>query len=119
MAGEGVSLKACISCKLVKYCNVNCQRNHWPKHIKVCKIRVEALFKDPPAMEDCPICFLPMPVKLLACISLPPATIASIPVYNFADANANIELENMSTETYYSCCGKRFVEDASLIQNVS
>ena len=73
--------------------------------MKVCKIRVEALFKDPPAMEDCPS-FLPMPVKLLACISLPPATIASIPVYNFADANANIELENMSTETYYSCCGK-------------
>jgi TPR repeat protein len=31
--------------------------------------------------------------------------LASIPVYDFA-VDANIELENMSTETYYSCCGK-------------
>jgi hypothetical protein len=35
----------------------------------------EVLFKDPPAKEDCPICFLPMPVRLLSCISLPDATI--------------------------------------------
>ena len=30
----------------------------------------EALFKDPPAKEDCPICFLPMPVNLISCASL-------------------------------------------------
>ena len=58
----GVSLKACKSCMLVKYCNANCQRNHWPKHKKDCKLRAaelwdEALFKEPPPKEDCPICF--------------------------------------------------------------
>jgi len=37
--GEGVSLKACKSCMLVKYCNPKCQRNHWPKHKKLYKQR--------------------------------------------------------------------------------
>ena len=107
----GVSLKACMLCKLVKYCNANCQRNHWPKHKKECKrraaeLRDEALFKDPPAKEDCPICFLPMPYKLINCVSLPPATIVSVPVYDFAKANENKTLGTLDTETYYSCCGK-------------
>ena len=58
---------------LVKYCGAKCQRNHWPTHKKDCKrraaqLRDEALFKDPPAKEDCPICFLPMPEKLLSCM---------------------------------------------------
>ena len=49
----------------VKYCDATCQRNHWSKHKKDCKRRAaeihdEALFKDPPAKEDCPICFLPI-----------------------------------------------------------
>jgi hypothetical protein len=53
----GVSLKTCKSCKLVKYCNAKCQRNHWPKHKKQCKVRAaelrdEALYKDPPAKEE-------------------------------------------------------------------
>ena len=109
VAGEGVSLKACKSCMLVKYCNVNCQRNHWPTHKKVCKLRAaeirdEALFKDPPPKEDCPICFLPMPVKLIACMTLPPATILSVPIYNYAEANE--ELANNGTANFYSCCGK-------------
>ena len=96
----GASLKACTACKLVKYCNVNCQRNHWQKHKKECKrhateIRVEALFNDPPAKEDCPICFLPMPVQLVCCVSLPPATISSVPIYDYAEANE--ELTNMRT----------------------
>ena len=110
---EGVGvirLKACKSCMIVKYCNVNCQKNHWPKHKKECKLRSaeicdEALFQDPLAKEDCPICFIPMPVKLIACMTLSPATITSgVPVYDFAEANE--ELANMGTETYYSCCGK-------------
>jgi hypothetical protein len=56
----GVSLKACKSCMLVKYCNPTCQRNHWATHKKICKqraaeIRDEALSsKDPPPKEDCP-----------------------------------------------------------------
>jgi len=35
----GVSLKACKSCMQVKYCNAICQKNHWPKHKKLCKER--------------------------------------------------------------------------------
>jgi hypothetical protein len=93
----------------VKYCNAACQMNHWATHKKICKqraaeLRDEALFKDPPAKEECPICFLPMPMKLINCISLPDATILSVPIYDFAIANK--ELADMGTETYYSCCGK-------------
>ena len=54
-----------------------------------------------PAKEDCPICFLPMPKCLLACISLPDATIMSVPIYEFAAL-----LAEKQTERYYSCCGK-------------
>ena len=109
VAEGGVSLKACKSCMSVKYCNVNCQRNHWKKHKKECKQRAaeiydEALFKDPPPKEECPICFLPMPERLLSCMTLPPATISSVPIADFAEANE--ELADMSMETYASCCGK-------------
>jgi hypothetical protein len=64
----------------------------------------EALFKDPPANEECPICFVPMPSNLICCMSLPPATITSVPIYNYAIANE--ELAGFDTEQYYSCCGK-------------
>jgi TPR repeat protein len=107
--GGVISLKACTSCMVVKYCSANCQRNHWPKHKKVCKLRAaeirdEALFKDPPAKEECPICFLPMPAKLVCCVPLPPANITSIPINDFA--NEHEELINKATEEYYECCGK-------------
>ena len=114
VAGEGVSLKVCKACMLARYCSPTCQRNHWPTHKKECKQRAaklhdEALFDDPPPKEDCPICFLPMPYKLIACISLPPATIMSgVPVYDFAKANE--QLAQVGTETYYSCCGKSICE---------
>jgi len=103
------SLKTCKSCMEAKYCDATCQRNHWPMHKQDCKLRAaelrdEALFKDPPAKEDCPICFLPMPGKILSCVTLPPATISSVPINYFADAHQ--ELANLTTETYYSCCGK-------------
>jgi hypothetical protein len=88
---------------------VNLKKNHWPKHKKQCKLRVaelrdEALFKDPPSMEDCPICFLLMPHKLICCVSLPPATILSVPIYDLAIANE--ALADMAIDQYYSCCGK-------------
>ena len=60
-------LKACTACKLVKYCNRNCQIAHRPLHKKICKKRAaelhyEALFREPPPREDCPICFLLLPI---------------------------------------------------------
>ena len=60
------SLKACTACKLVKYCNRECQIAHRSQHKKECKKRAaelheEALFKQPPPKEDCPICFVHMP----------------------------------------------------------
>jgi TPR repeat protein len=93
----------------VKYCSVNCQHKHWPKHKAACKeraaeLRDEALFKDPPAKEDCPICFLPMPVTILLCATFPPATIMSVPIYDYAIANE--ELADEAMDGYYPCCGK-------------
>jgi len=63
---DGISLKACTACKLVKYCNRDCQIAHRPQHKKKCKIRAkelhdEKLFKQPPPREDCPICFVRLP----------------------------------------------------------
>ena len=108
-AKMGASISRHASCMSVKYCNASCQRNHWPTHKKQCKhrateLRDEALFKDPPAKEDCPICFLPIPDRLLSCMLLPPATILSVPIYDFAMANKGLECTNM--EIYYPCCGK-------------
>jgi tetratricopeptide (TPR) repeat protein len=107
--GGGISLKTCMSCKSVKYCNPACQRSHWPTHKKDCKLRAaelrdEALFKDPPPKGDCPICFLPMPEDLISCVSLLPATTSSVPIFDFAKANE--ELANKAIEVYYERCGK-------------
>jgi tetratricopeptide (TPR) repeat protein len=108
--GEGgaVTLKMCKACMSVKYCNAKCQKNHWSTHKKECKLRAaeirdEALFKDPPPKEECPICFLPMPDLLISCVSLPPATIFSVPIYDFAEANEGLK---KTMDAYYPCCGK-------------
>jgi len=64
------SLKACTACKMVKYCNRECQIAHRPQHKRECKRRAaelhdENLFKQPPQQcEDCPICFLQIPFLL-------------------------------------------------------
>jgi tetratricopeptide (TPR) repeat protein len=114
---EGVTLKACLkackACMLVKYCNAECQKNHWPKHKKDCKqraaeLRDEALFKDP-IKEECPICFLPMPNELICCWSLPPATITSgVPIYKAV--RRNLDLASKTTKNHYTCCGKTICE---------
>ena len=75
---EGDNLKSCAACKLVKYCNRECQIAHRPQHKKVCRKRVAELhdaklFKQPPPAEDCPICFERLPTldptgkKYMAC----------------------------------------------------
>ena len=64
--GEGCELKTCTACKIVKYCNRDCQIAHRRQHKKECKKRAaelqeEALFAQPPPNEDCVVCFLPLP----------------------------------------------------------
>lgn len=56
----------CNKCNSVMYCNAACKKRHRTKHKKACERRVaefhdEKLFKQPPPMEDCPICFLRLP----------------------------------------------------------
>ncbi|KAL7538755.1 hypothetical protein ACHAWF_006211 [Thalassiosira exigua] len=63
--GDG-DLKRCTACKMAKYCSRDCQVAHRPKHKRECKkraaeLRDEALFRQPPKHEDCPICFLTLP----------------------------------------------------------
>ena len=64
-------------------------------------LRDEALFKDPPAKEECPICFLPMPVKLICCVSLSPTTISSVPII------ANDRLAVLGTQKHIICVVER------------
>ena len=67
--GDDVKLKNCTACYLVKYCSVNCQRQHRPQHKKECKKRAaelkdQLLFRQPECTHrgDCPICLLPIPI---------------------------------------------------------
>jgi hypothetical protein len=46
-----------------------------------------------------------MSVRFESSLSLPPATIFSVPIFDFAIANST-ELAKLATEQYYSCCGK-------------
>ena len=74
------TLKACVACKMVKYCNRECQIQHRSHHKEECKKRAaelhdEKLFKQPPLLEDCPICMIRLPTLV-------------------------------SGRTYMNCCGK-------------
>ena len=64
---ESVALKNCVACKMVKYCSRDCQKAHRSQHKKECRKRAaelhdEALFKQHPLNEECPICFLTLPL---------------------------------------------------------
>jgi tetratricopeptide (TPR) repeat protein len=66
---DDVKLKICTACKLVKYCSVDCQKNHRPQHKKACKkraaeIKDDNLFRQPDESHrgECPICCLPLPL---------------------------------------------------------
>src|SRR6056300_1603248 len=68
-AVNNVKLKLCTACKLVKYCSVECQKNHRPQHKKACKkrmaeIRDDRLFTQPDEtyLGECPICCIPLPL---------------------------------------------------------
>jgi len=68
---DEIKLKTCTACNSARYCSVECQRNHRPKHKKACKkraaeIRDEILFRQPDGthLGDCPICCLPLPLDL-------------------------------------------------------
>ena len=75
---NGVKLKTCSACLLVRYCSTECQKKHWPKHKRACKARAadlrdEILFKQPERshLGDCPICCLPLPIgKGKTCITI-------------------------------------------------
>ena len=77
---EGNHLNTCNRCKAAIYCNAACKKRHRSKHKEDCKKRVaelkeeelerkkraaelhdEALFKQPPPNEDCPICMMHIP----------------------------------------------------------
>jgi UDP-glucose 4-epimerase len=52
-----------------------------------------------------------MPEKLICCASLPPATISSVPIKDFADEHE--ELANNEMETIIHVAGRVSVEGAS------
>ena len=63
----GSDLNICNKCKGVKYCNAACKKKHRSKHKKKCERRLAELhdielFKQPLPREDCPICFLLLPL---------------------------------------------------------
>ena len=67
-----IKLKDCTACRLVKYCDVGCQKAHRKQHKKACKQR-SAELKDEqlygqgherPEGDFCPICTLPIPLPM-------------------------------------------------------
>ena len=69
---DGVKLRNCTACLLVKYCGVDCQRAHRKKHKKACKkraaeLKAERLYgqdHERPEGDSCPICTLPIPLPM-------------------------------------------------------
>jgi len=70
-AGDNVKLLLCNACKLIKYCSVDCQKNHRSQHKKACKKKARELHDDklftlPDRTHEgeCPICFIPHSLDL-------------------------------------------------------
>ena len=66
--GSDSDMNTCNKCNMVQYCNAVCKKKHRSKHKKKCERRVaelhdEKLFKQPPPRDECPICFLILPLK--------------------------------------------------------
>ncbi|EJK68273.1 hypothetical protein THAOC_10563 [Thalassiosira oceanica] len=76
--GDGVKLKNCTACLLVKYCGVDCQKAHRKQHKKACteraaELKDERLYgqgHERPERDFCPICTLPvqLPTEEHACV---------------------------------------------------
>jgi TPR repeat protein len=82
---DDVNLKKC-ACNLVKYCGVDCLKNHFPQHEEDCKKKMEEIFlrarreckkraaeiRDDPLFTqpdgccygECPLCCLPLPLDV-------------------------------------------------------
>ena len=70
--GNGIT-NTCNKCKMVMYCNAACKKKHRSKHKKDCEEHLkraaenaakehdDKLFKQPPPLEDCPICMILLP----------------------------------------------------------
>lgn len=67
-AGGEDGLKTCTACRAARYCNRSCQLADRPRHKRACKemaaaLLEEKLFAQPPVYDDCPICFLLLPLE--------------------------------------------------------
>ena len=93
----GDGLKKCTACELVRYCGVDCQRAHRPTHKKECRRRAaemhdEELFKQPPSREECPICFLELPIE--TCLQMYKSCCGKILCYGCALASGEESDDN-------------------------
>ena len=103
--GGGASLKICKSCMLSNIATPNANtsigrsiRNSANNMLPSCAMRLSSRTRRP--RRTVPFCFLPMPVKLICCMTHPPATISSVPIHNYAMSNERLATEPM--EKYYS-----------------
>ena len=49
--GDNVKLKTCTACKLVRYCSVQCQKNHRPQHKTACNRRAAQIEEERSAKD--------------------------------------------------------------------
>eukprot|EP00574_Skeletonema_japonicum_P012552 CAMPEP_0201729152 /NCGR_PEP_ID=MMETSP0593-20130828/18142_1 /ASSEMBLY_ACC=CAM_ASM_000672 /TAXON_ID=267983 /ORGANISM="Skeletonema japonicum, Strain CCMP2506" /LENGTH=334 /DNA_ID=CAMNT_0048221449 /DNA_START=54 /DNA_END=1055 /DNA_ORIENTATION=+ len=97
-AGGDIKLKKCNGCYLVKYCGVDCQREHRPIHKEACKkraaeLRDEILFKQPESSHhgDCPICCYPLPLDSKQSTMMPCCCKLICEGCDYADKNREVE----------------------------